>query len=232
MQSMQMQFIALTAVLVVSLGLGCGATSGTGTNSSKDNSNSKDENTTIDGLIKVESEGPGDLYLRKDHGIGGYDAIAIAPSFVNYKRTSARLDPDDEDLYLVSLEQSLIDIAEAAHVPIVNTAGECVVKVGAGFVNVDLARSDSAKVLGRMTLIIEYQDSVSGQSLLRSVSNQMIKREADGTSREQQIADNFDRMTQEVDVISALVAATRVPSPPRAGCEGTLVKARASAVPR
>jgi hypothetical protein len=149
---------------------------------------------------------------------------------VTYRRTSARLDPDDEELYLVSLEQSLIDIAEAAHVPIVNAAGECVIKVGAGFVNVDLARSDTAKVLGRMTLIIEYQDSMSGQSLLRSVSNQMIEREAEGTSRDQQIADSFDRMTEEVDVISGLVAATRTPSPPRAGCEGKLVKARAAAV--
>jgi len=226
MQSMQKQYVALTAVLVVGLSLGCGTTAGT----SRDNSQKNDGTVTIDGLIRVESDGPGELYLRKDHGIGGYDAIAIAPSFVTYRRTSARLDPDDEELYLVSLEQSLIDIAEAAHVPIVNAAGECVIKVGAGFVNVDLARSDSAKILGRMTLIIEYQDSMSGQSLLRSVSNQMIKREAEGTSRDQQIANSFDRMTEEVDVISGLVAATRTPSPPRAGCEGNLVKARAAAV--
>ena len=81
-----------------------------------------------------------------------------------------------------------------------------------------------------MTLIIEYQDSMSGQSLLRSVSRQMVEREAGGTSRDQQLADSFDRMTAEVDVISALVAATRVPSAPRAGCEGKLVKARASAI--
>ena len=167
----------------ISLGVGCGTPNTTNKGPSK----SRDPNTTIDGLVKVETTGPGDLYLRKDHGIGGYDAIAVAPSFVNYKRASARLDPDDEELYLVTLEQTLIDIAEAADVPIVNAAGECVIKVGAGFVNVDLARSDSAKVLGRMTLVIEYQDSVSGQSLLRSVSNQKIDREPDGTSREQQL---------------------------------------------
>jgi hypothetical protein len=228
MQSTRKPFIALTPVLLVSLCLGCGTA--TTTAPSKSSSDSPNEIATVDGLIKVESDGPAELYLRKDHGIGGYDAIAVAPSFVSYKRTSARLDPDDEELYLVSLEQSLIDIAEAAHVPIVNVAGECVIKIGAGFVNVDLARSDSAKILGRMTLIIEYQDSMSGQSLLRSVSRQMIEREAGATSRDQQIAESFDRMTEEVDVISALVAATRVPSSPRAGCEGKLVKARASAV--
>jgi hypothetical protein len=229
MQAIRERFVAIAAVLVISLGLGCGTPA---PKAAPDTSNAPGQTTTIDGLVKVETAGPGDLYLRKDHGIGGYDAIAVAPSFVNYKRASARLDPDDEELYLVTLEQTLIDIAEAADVPIVNAAGECVIKVGAGFVNVDLARSDSAKVLGRMTLVIEYQDSVSGQSLLRSVSNQKIDREPDGTSREQQISDSFDRMTQDVDVLSALVAATSVPSPPRAGCDGELVKARARAVVR
>jgi hypothetical protein len=228
MRSIREAFVPITALLVISLGVGCG----TPTTTNEGPSNSQDQNTTIDGLVKVETAGPGDLYLRKDHGIGGYDAIAVAPSFMTYRRTSPKLDPDDEELYLVTLEQTLVDIAEAAHVPIVNSAGECVIKVGAGFVNIDLAGSETANVLGRMTLVIQYQDSVSGQSLLRSVSHQMIEREADGTSREQQIADSFDRMTQEVDVLSALVAATSVPSPPRAGCEGALVKARALAVPR
>ena len=212
--------IVLTVVLVVSLG--CGTTNSAGGGSSK----SKSATTTVDGLVKVEIEGHGDLYLRKDHGIGGYDAIAIAPSFINYRRTSAKLDPDDEEVYLVSLEQSLLDIAETAEVPIENALGHCVIKVGAGFVNVDLARSDSAKILGRMTLVIEYKDSVSGQSLLRYARPEEIEKVAGGASREQQIGDSFDRMVEEVNVIGALTAATSVPSPPRPGCSGTLVKAR------
>ena len=208
--------IALIAVLV---SLGCGTTTGEG------GSDRKDVVKTVDGLIKVETDARGDLFLRKDHGIGGYDAIAIAPAFITYRRTSAKLDPDDEELYLVSLEQSLIDIAEAANVRIVYEAGECVIKIGAGFVNVDLARSASAKMLGRMTLVIEYQDSMSGQSLLRYAAQESIEREAGGTSREQQIADSFDQMIEEVDIITTLRAATLVPSKPRAGCSGTLIDA-------
>ncbi len=213
--------IALTIVLVV--GLGCG------TPPDKAVSRDKQPLTTVDGLIKVETDARGDLYLRKDHGIGGYDAIAIAPAFLTYRRTSAKLDPDDEDVYLVSLEQSLLDIAEAANVRIVDAAGECVIKIGAGFVNVDLARSGSAKMLGRMTLVIEYQDSMSGQSLLRYAAQESIEREAEGIGREQQIADSFDRMIEEVDMITTLRAATTVPSPPRAGCSGTLIDAGPSA---
>ena len=209
--------IALTIVLVV--GLGCG------TPPDKVDSGGEQPATTVDGLVQVETDARGDLYLRKDHGIGGYDAIAIAPAFLTYRRTSAKLDPDDEDVYLVSLEQSLIDIAEAANVRIVDAAGECVIKIGAGFVNVDLARSASAKMLGRMMLVIEYQDSMSGQSLLRYASGQSIEREPEGTSREQQIADSFDRMIEEVDMITTLRAATIVPSAPRAGCSGTLIDA-------
>ncbi len=209
--------IALTAILA--LCLGCGTTTGGG------GSGSQGPITTVDGLIKVETDARGDLYLRKDHGIGGYDAIAIAPAFVNYRRTSARLDPDDEEVYLVSLEQSLIDIAAAANVRIVDEVGECVIKIGAGFVNIDLARSASAKILGRMTLVIEYQDSISGQSLLRYAAQERIEREAEGISRKQQIALSFDQMIEEVDMIATLRAATRVPSPPRAGCSGMLIDA-------
>ena len=217
---MRILSIVLSVVLVVSLG--CGTTNSAGSGGSK----RKSQDTTVDGLVRVDIEGRGNLYLRKDHGIGGYDAIAIAPSFINYRRTSARLDEIDEEVYLVSLEQSLVDIAEDAKVPIENALGNCVIKVGAGFVNVDLARSDSAKVLGRMTLVIEYKDSMSGESLLRYAAEEEIEKMAGGSSREEQIGDSFDRMIEEVNLIAALTAATSVPSSPRPGCEGTLVKAR------
>ena len=126
-------------------------------------------------------------------------------------------------MYAASLEQAIIDVAEAANVPIVDTLGKCVIQVGAGFVNVQLADSDKADVLGRMTLVIEYRDSVSGQSLLRYYAEQYINRESEGTSREQQIGDSFDRMIEGVNIIATLRAATTVPSAPQAGCNGSLV---------
>lgn len=180
---------------------------------------------TVDGLVRVPTDARGDLFLRIDHGIGGYDAIAVAPSFVNYLRTSDRLDPDDEEVYLVSLEQSIIDVANAANVEIVNELGNCVIKVGAGFLNVDLAHSDRDEVLGEMTLVIEYQDSMSGQSLLRYAVDERVMREHDGTSREEQVRKSFDQMVAEVDIITALRKATSVPSSPRPGCKGSLINA-------
>jgi hypothetical protein len=212
--------LAMLVMIVGIVTLGCGTTSGGGRESTSD------VNMTHDGLILVDTDGPGKLFLRKEHGIGGYDEIVVVPSFVTYQRGSTRLDSDLEDIYLVSLEQALVDAAEAANVEIVYDVGQCVLKVGVGFINVDLARSSSAEILGEMTLVIEYQDSLSGESLLRYTADEQIKREADGTSREDQIRASFDRMISEINIINALRKATKVPSAPRSGCQGNLIKAR------
>ena len=218
-----MRFMKLALLIVFFVGLGCGTPSGGRDTAGKASSDASSGVKSPDGLVEVEIDGPGHLFLRKEHGIGGYDAIAVAQSFVTYRRTSARIDPDEEEVYAASLEQAIIDVAEAANVPIVDTLGKCVIQVGAGFVNVQLADSDKADVLGRMTLVIEYRDSVSGQSLLRYYAEQYINRESEGTSREQQIGDSFDRMIEGVNIIATLRAATTVPSSPQAGCNGSLV---------
>ena len=216
----------LTSVSVTSLGCG-GATSAGPDGSSMTSGGEAGDTpvTTRDGLIKVDMDAPGDLYLRPDHGIGGYDAIVIAPAFVTYRRTSARLDPDDEELYLVSLEQALVDEADSIGAPIEYAVGECVIKIGIGFLNVDLARSESAEVLGEMLLVIEYQDSLSGESLLRLMVPQTILRESGGMTRAEQISASFDRMIDEVNITNALRSATATPSKPRPGCAGRLVNA-------
>jgi len=212
-----MRFLLLMLAAPVLVGLGCTTTPGT------ERSGALGSEQTFDGLVQTEIDAPGKLFLRPNHGIGGYDAIVVAPAFVNYKRGSAKLTPDLENAYLASLEQSVIDFADAANVPRVNGVGECVLKIGIGFVNVDLARSASAKVLGKMTLVLDYQDSTSRQSLLRYVADEKVERESGGMSREAQVRASFDRMIDDVDIITALRKATVVPSSPRPGCEGKLV---------
>ncbi|HIF94107.1 MAG: hypothetical protein ABGX04_06215 [Myxococcales bacterium] len=217
----------LASMLVISLGCG-GATSGGPDGSSASSGGAeaaRAPEATRDGLIKVAMDGSGDLFLRPDHGIGGYDAIVIAPAFVTYRRTSARLDPDDEEVYLVSLEQALLDEANSIGVPIEYEIGECVIKIGIGFLNVDLAKSAAAEVLGEMILVIEYQDSLSGESLLRLMVPKTILRESGGMTRAEHVSASFDRMIDEVNITNALRSATATPSKPRPGCEGRLVNA-------
>jgi hypothetical protein len=213
--------LTLAALIVASMVLaGCGTTPEAGSGGGDGS-----PEMTRDGLIKVEGILDGDLYVRPDHGVGGYDAIVIAPAFVNYRRTSARLDPDDEELYLISLEQALVDEANSIGAPIAYEIGECTMKVGIGFVNVNLARDDTATVLGEMILVIEYQDSMSGESLVRLMVPKQIEREAEGVTRLEQIDASFERMIDEVNLSTALRSATAVPSKPRPGCEGRLVNA-------
>ncbi len=229
--------ILLTTVLGV--GLGCGTTpesssdrtpdananANASANASASASSNTETRTTRDGLVLVKSDADGDLYLRADHGIGGYDAIVIAPAFVHYRRASPRLEPDTEELYLVSLEQALVDEADSVGAPVVYSVGECVIKIGVGFLNVDLARSDSAQVLGEMLLVVEYQDSLSGESLLRMTAPKRIERESEGVSRDEQVKRSFEQMIDEVNMTSAIRAATATPSGPREGCKGALLRA-------
>ena len=210
----------LSLAIVAIIGVGCASSSGDGAPAVS----ARTADMTTDGLMKVESDRPGDLFLREDHGIGGYDAIVVAPSFVSYKRSSNRLDPDVEVAYLAASEQAVLDAAEEAGAPLVQEPGACTVAIGVGFLNVELARSDTADVLGEMVFVIQYQDSVSGEALLRYVEPQRIERESGGISRDQQISNSFDRMIAEVNVTGALRAATNTPSGPRPGCQGNLVK--------
>ena len=211
--------LAIAAIAAI-IGVGCATSSGDGAPAVS----ARAVETTNDGLRRVESDRPGDLFLREAHGIGGYDAIVVAPSFVNYKRSSNRLDPDVEVAYLAASEQAVLDAAEEAGAPIVQKPGDCTIAIGVGFLNVELARSDTADVLGEMVFVIQYQDSMSGEALLRYVEPQRIERESGGISREQQISNSFDRMIEEVNVTGALRAATGTPSGPRPGCKGNLVR--------
>jgi hypothetical protein len=183
------------------------------------------ESATDDGLALAVSDEKGDLFLRENHEIGGYDAVAVAPAFFSYRRGSTRLDDDLKVIYLASLEQALYDAAEETGAEIVDEVNSCVIKIGVGLVNVDLARpGSSSDVLGKMTLIMEFRDAESDQSLLRFVRHESIDRESDGGDRRDHIRDNFDRMIESIDIVNTLRAARVRPADPRPGCDGDLLR--------
>jgi hypothetical protein len=76
-----------------------------------------------------------------------------------------------------------------------------------------------------MILVIEYQDSLSGESLLRLMVPQTILRESGGMTRAEQVSASFDGMIDEVNITNALRSATATPSKPRPGCAGRLLSA-------
>lgn len=209
--------IRLLQLAIIAIALqGCGTPSGlTG-------AGLRNQDSTPDGLIRVESHSSENLYVRPEHGIGGYDAIIVAPAFITYRRSSRKLDPNLEIMHLAALEQFVVDAAEEDNVSMVRARDNCAITVGVGFVDVALSQSNSAETLGEMILVIQYEDSMSGQSLLLHAVPKRIERAAEGTSRDQQIRDSFDRMIEELEMMGTLRAATKTPSRPRAGCEGNL----------
>ena len=176
---------------------------------------------TADGLQAVEVDLPGRIFLRESHQIGSYDAFTVPPATVAYARNSQRLPEEMEAGFLASLEQSLIDAADDAGIPIVDAPGQCVLQVGLGFTDVKIARGRSKK-LGEVVLVMEFRDTLSGAPLLRYAVDHEIERDGTGAPLSEQIALAFDDMVAEMNVAHALRASGLGGDTTRAGCNGTL----------
>jgi len=221
--SVQLQVIITAVLSTILIGsLGCGTTSG-GAAERRTEAGPKHADVSMDGLVKSEFDGPGLLYLREEHGIGGYDAILIEPAAIQYRRGSRKLDTDVENLYLVSLKQALVDEADTLGVEIWDAPDKCAIAIRAGFVNVDITPQAGGKPLLSMAFVLEYRDSVSRQSLLRFSIAKRVERSTEGSSwQRKQIKKSFDRMIEEVNMAAILLNAQSVRPPPRPSCSGTL----------
>ncbi len=218
-----MRVTTTTLIIALIAGLGCGTPSG------EPKSSDEERVTTTDGLVKVDIDVPGVLFLREGHGIGSYDAFLIPAADINYRRRSIKLTPEMEDEFLAQLEQSLIDLAGDADIPIEQTPGECVMQIAIGLVNVELQRSSTAKTLGTMTLVMEFRDSMSRQTLLRYATQNRVESGGRRADRSSQLRESFDKMVMDLDIGAALSAAGMGEEEIRPECNGTLAaRGRAS----
>lgn len=185
----------------------------------------------IDGLRPARIDAPGKLLIRDEHRIGSYDAFLIPEATIVYDRASRQL-PDEMELeFLAALEQSLIYAAQEARIPIVKTPGPCVMQVGMGLINVRVQRG-SSRVLGTMTLVMEFRDTETGTPLLRYGTQNEIENDRSGTPRSEQFRMAFDDMVAEMEISRALRAAGLGDDALRPGCKGLLAeRGRAAALP-
>ena len=205
----------LVGMAVVLLLLGCGSTTGSrGANGSL---------TTVDGLHAVEIDMPGQLFIRDDHQIGSYDAFLIPEATISYNRASRRVSPALEVSFVAILEQSLIDAAEASNIPVVQEPGACVLQVGIGVTNLRIERSRIGNI-GRMTVVMEFRDTISGEPLLRFAREEAIENEGTGTPRNEMLQEALDEIVADLDVSRALRAAGLSDQEVRPGCRGTLAQ--------
>ena len=212
--------VSMLLVIVLMTGLGCGSTSGA---KKEDRSNSGAVMKTVDGLTRTEIDMPGVLFIREDHGLGSYDAFRIPEASISYRRGSRKLPEDMEATFMASLEQSLIDAASEADIPIVQSEGDCVLQVAMGLTDVDIERAKSRSI-GHMTLVMEFRDTTSNEPLLRYATRNTIKNEGSEEPRSELIGAAFDQMVDEMEISGALRAAGLSNGEIRPGCQGTLAK--------
>ena len=138
---------------------------------------------SVDGLELVQRDATGLLFTRPAHQIGGYDAFMIDSIPILYKSERRRLDSATEERmrqYLRdALEQALIDRG----VPVAEAPGSCVMRIGVAVVGLELAdvprdnggsNTTFIRSLGKMTLVTEMRDSLSGEAQLRFATKRKI----------------------------------------------------------
>ena len=181
----------------------------------------KDERTkTVDGLVRTDIDAAGILYLRPDHGIGGYDAFRIAPVQISYVRGSRHMKDDLEEDFKKQLHDSLVDGIQRARIPITDKPGECVMQIGMALVDTEISRSTSAEILGKMILVMEFRDSMSRQPLLRFATMNRIQNE--NRARSRLLRKSVDEMVERMDLSTALRGAGLADDQIRPGCKGRL----------
>lgn len=220
-----MRGLGVLLVILALTGLGCGSTK-----NGSSGGGSAATTQTVDGLTRTEIDAPGVLFIRDDHGIGSYDAFLIPEATISYRRRSVRLPTELESAFMASLEQTLIDAAQEADIPIVQTPGNCVLQVAMGLTDVDIERTKTRSI-GRLTLVMEFRDTLSGQPLLRYATRNTIEREGTDVPRSEQISVAFDKMVGEMEIAGALRAAGLGEDAIRPGCEGTLSKRGGNILP-
>lgn len=176
------------------------------------------------GLVVTEVDMPGMLLVREDHGIGSYDAFLIPPAVLSYRRGSSELPDDLEEVFKVQLEQTLIDAADQAEIPIVREPGACVMVIALGLLDVDVERRSSADPVGEMTVAMEFRDSQSGQPLLHYEAAQSVANDRSGDDPPRQVIRGFDRMLREMQLAGALRAAGLTDGAVRPECDGLLAQ--------
>ncbi len=137
---------------------------------------------TSDGLEKTDVSGPGVLYIKPDHNIGGYDQIHFEPIAIAYKRGRRALRGADEATLRETLMEGMRERASAADIPIVSAPEPCAMSMRFYVVDLELveirgagAQSIVLPSMGKVTLVVDIRDSRSGEALMRFAQRRQLE---------------------------------------------------------
>jgi hypothetical protein len=187
-----------------------------------------------EGLERVEADLPGILDVRADHHIGSYDALLIPEASLAYERRSLRLTRDAERVLLAMLRSSIVAASIAAAVPVVDEPARCAMEIDLRVAGFDLQIDDDSPQLAKLTLVMEFRDSMTRQLLLRYAAEDRVPSPTGGETPDRRIRRGLDRVVADMNIAAPFRASGFANDTVLAGCKGTLAargRATAQAAP-
>jgi hypothetical protein len=181
----------------------------------------------IGDLVKVDIGVDGELFIREDHQIGGFDAVHFPLARIRYGKGSPTLPKRTENEFLGLLEQSLIDAAEGGGFEVAERAGRCVLGVQVAIEDVNISQRSRTGTTGdwaTLTFVIELRESLSGRALARYSKSERIMSPGTGENRADLILANYAAILEGIDLPGVVSGVTASPSPARENCEGSIAR--------
>ena len=181
----------------------------------------------IGDLVKADIGVDGELFIREDHQIGGFDAVHFPLARIRYGKGSPTLPKRTENEFLGLLEQSLIDAAEGGGFEVAERSGRCVLQVRIALEDVNISQRSRTGTTGdwaTLTFVIELRESISGRALARYSKSERIMSPGTGENRADLILANYAAILEGIDLPGVVTGVTASPSPPRENCEGSIAR--------
>jgi hypothetical protein len=190
---------------------------------------------TPDGLARVSTRGPGDLFVKQNHPVGSYDDIMVATIGIHYAPGQDELTEEQEDVIFDRMVATLYD-GVARGFSIAKQPGPCTVKMGVYLKDVDFYESRTSgsqtrfvSSYGAATLVFEFRDSTTDEALVRYGQRRSFGAGVDaGGPRGPNLdllGDTLEKMLEDVGVTLQEVLAPNVEGEAARGCQGNLGRA-------
>lgn len=138
------------------------------------------ENTTAEGLVRVENSRFDQVYVRPGFDLTEFDAVILAPVSVSYKSRRPENELNNRQLDLMKryfTEELEAAFTESGHFRLVDTGGANTMRVLAQITDLEINVPTATNAIhrnrvfvassGQMTLVAEVHDSQSGEILVR-----------------------------------------------------------------
>jgi hypothetical protein len=184
-----------------------------------------------DGLVRIKSWKPGNLFVDPAHSIDDYDDVWVAGAGIHFAADQEPLAETDQERVRRTIHDAVAEQIPSAGLRTGSEPGPCTVKLSVFLANLELPRPGvaTARNNGGMTVIFEYRDSQTGAPMVRYGRRRDL-----GRLRSASDAEQLDRLQATVETavsdVNSLVRDSLPVNPSGAraalGCKGAIGEAR------